>query len=86
MAGMDKASISAKKPKKTKKGEAAPSPQPPAEPPIVGPTQWKRISSLIVRSPAKPSVKPKAAIKTPYAPPPLDAGDFETVVEADDMA
>jgi hypothetical protein len=44
LAGMDKASISAKKPKRVKKGEAAPAPLPPAEPPIVGPTQWKRIS------------------------------------------
>lgn len=84
LAGMDKASLSAKKPKKAKKGEEAPPPAAPALPPIIGPVQWKRIGSLIVRNPAKPSVKPKSAIKAPYEVPKLDADDFQPVAESGD--
>ena len=82
LAGMDKASL-AKAKKRAKKGEAMPA----EEQPIVGPVQWKRINALIVRNPAKPSVKLKASITTPYTAPALDGASFESVAEpGDDLA
>lgn len=34
--------------------------------PVLSPRQWKKMQDMIERSPAVPSVKPKAQIKTPY--------------------
>jgi hypothetical protein len=85
LAGMDKASIAKGKPPRKKKGEDRPVPVEPITPPIVGPRQWKAITELIVRNPAKPSVKLKDKIKTPYTPPALDGGAFQPVVDDDDL-
>jgi hypothetical protein len=79
LANMDKASLA-----KAKKHAKKPETTEPLPPPVVGPVQWKRIGQLIVRNPAKPSVKLKDKIKTPYTPPALDGGAFQPAAESDD--
>lgn len=54
--------------------------------PLVGPRQWKKLQEMVIRPPAKPSVKPVGAIKNPYTPPALDAGAFPQVDETCDLA
>ena len=51
-------------------------------PPVIGPRQWKKVEALIVRSDAKPSVKPAATIKTPYVVPKPSGDDFAPVTES----
>jgi hypothetical protein len=51
---------------------------------IVEPAQlkskrWERVVALVVQGDAKPSVKPKSAIKTPYTVPKPDGSDFSVV-------
>lgn len=55
-----------------------------AKEPTIGKKQWEKLQKIVVRSPAKPSVKPAAQIKTPYVvgdQTPVD--EFSTVVEDD---
>lgn len=52
-------------------------------PPVIGPTRWKRLTEMVTRDDAVPSVKPKSAIKVPYKPKPVDTSEFTPVVEDD---
>jgi len=56
------------------------------EKPLLSSRQWQTLQPLISRSPASPSVKPVALIKTPYAMPKPDAGTFDVVNEAEDLS
>jgi hypothetical protein len=47
--------------------------------PLIGPRQWKKLVALVTRAEPKPSVKPKAAIKTPYRAKPPSGDDFNPV-------
>lgn len=47
--------------------------------PVVGPVRWKRIQKFVTRDDPSPSVKPKAVIKVPWSPKPVDASAFMPV-------
>lgn len=49
-------------------------------PPVIGDVRWGRLQDHITRADAKPSVKPKSVIKTPYNPKPA-AEDYGSVIE-----
>lgn len=71
-------------PKRKKKGQPAPEPQPS----IIGPRQWAALQEEISRSDPKPSVKPKSKIGIPYDPRaqlPQDS-DFSAVEEREDFS
>jgi hypothetical protein len=53
--------------------------------PLIGPRQWKKLVALVTRAEPKPSVKPKAAIKTPYRAKPPSGDDFAAVSDDEDL-
>lgn len=45
-------------------------------PPVIGPRRWAALCEMVTQADPKPSVKPASAIKVPYSPAQLSAGDF----------
>jgi hypothetical protein len=57
----------------------------PGETPKISEIRWKKMQKLIMRSPAKPSVKPIEKITEPWTPPAPDGSAFGVVPEEDDL-
>lgn len=53
--------------------------------PRLGLRRWDKLQTLVARAAAKPSVRLKSVIKTPYIPPQLTHSGFEAVDDSDDL-
>lgn len=71
---------------KPKKRKSKYNPAEVSEPPVIGPRQWVELQKMVVRNPAKPTVRLKSEIKVPFDPKALAPSDdeFDVVSEDDD--